>query len=713
MDPSKNPFYKWLGLDPKSNNPHHFKLLGVSPKLIQQSEIEVAVRAGVKRNLDLLAKVPTGQKNDAVLAKLRSRIATAEQILLDPKLRGAYKLKLKAQIQASRSSKIISGQVQHPDSASDPSHSVAQPSDLVPPTKQQTGLPAASVPHSPPAPPAVPPVPNTPAVGGATPPNAPTATPIPGQPVQIPAAVPMAVPLNAQPPVAIPVSAQPINAQVSEPDFEETDIGPVRIKTTYRRKKSKLAGPIFAFIMLAAAGCGSYLIYQNFDELVRLGRGEVNEKEVIAETTPTDKNAGSSTVESLEDDGKDKKPVAGTPVISEKPSEKASDSSDQFTEVNDPKEKETPTKPLKPESRVVSLDQSQLFVIRRDIERGYRSLFRREFGAAEECFGSASDVLDSVVQTETDQLVPDQQSLADRIRDFGKLKQHIDGFWNQVKLSAASLSGGAEIKVGDQRTGFVESKPESVILRRTGGNIEYDYSFCPPGLAMAIAELGAIEDIPTWNLQKAAFATIDQIGGADHTSMIDNFIGIAQDAGLDCSFLLRLTPLDLDGVGRPESKLEPASIGDIHPALEQFREQEDYSAVEKLDSKTALQLGKILFNRKDNDPNQRLAVLEEARLLAIQAGSASLAEDAIYELDVFGKIDRTKVTFDTFGNISKQKLESSQARQLVERAIVFLKSGAGESVKEKLRNRLRERLLKHAQRYEMQDALRRLKQMEN
>ena len=106
-------------------------------------------------------------------------------------------------------------------------------------------------------------------------------------------------------------------------------------------------------------------------------------------------------------------------------------------------------------------------------------------------------------------------------------------------------------------------------------------------------------------------------------------------------------------------------------------------------------------------------MLEEARLLAIQAGSASLAEDAIYELDVFGKIDRTKVTFDTFGNISKQKLESSQARQLVERAIVFLKSGAGESVKEKLRNRLRERLLKHAQRYEMQDALRRLKQMEN
>ena len=720
MDPNKNPFHKWLGLDPKSNNPHHFKLLGVSPKLIQQAEIEVAVRAGVKRNLDLLSKVPTGQ-NDPVLAKLRARIATAEKILLDPKLRAQYKLKLKAQIQASRSSIISSTLAQPAASASDPSQRAAESADLVPPAKPPTGLPVAPELPAVPAPAASPVVPGAPSVGGPAIPTAslPPTTARPVSPEQVPMqAVPMAVPLTSQPPAATPVSAQPINADVNEPDFEEPGIGPVRIKRITKRRKSKLAGPLFALMMLAAAGGGSYLIYQNFDELVRLGRGEVKEKEKIAEvgsSTP-EENGGSSAVELLEDQDKDKKPVVDTPVNLEHSPKEASDSGDQMTEVIDPEnsaeEKETPTQPPEPEGRVLSLDQSQLFVLRKDIERGYRSLFRREFDVAEKCFGSASEVLDSVIQRETDQLVPDQQSLADRVHDFKKLKMNIAGFWSQVKMSAASLSASAQIVVGTQKAAFVESKPESVILRRMGTNIEYDYSFCPPGLAMAIAELGAIEDIPTWNMQKAAFATIDQMGGRNHSSMIDRFIGVAEDAGHDCSYLLRLNPLDLDGVGRPQNKLEPGKKSDLHSAVEQFRKQEDYREPKKLDGETALKLAEILFSRKDNDASQRLAVLEEVRLLAIQAGSASLAEDAIYELDVFGKIDPTKITFVTFEEISKQKLKSTQARNLVERSIVFLNSEPGESAKPNRRKRLKERLFRHAELYEMEDALRRLEQIE-
>lgn len=722
MDPNKNPFHKWLGLDPRSNNPHHFKLLGVSPKLVQQAEIEAAVNAGVKRNLDLLAKVPTGQ-NDPVLAKLKARIATAQQILLDPKLRAQYKLKLKAQIEASRSSQIISGDAKVAATASDTGQPVAAPADLAPPSKQQTGLPPTAHPPGVPAPTASPQVPSPPmAAAPAVPAASVPATPTPTPPSQAPMqAVPMAVPLSSPPPVATPATAQAIPAsdspQPGVTDFEEPAIGQLKIRKI-RRRRSKFAGPIFALVMLAAAGGGSFLIYQNFDALVKLGKKtDSTNTNTLKTDQPTAQENGSSTVKPLEKVDIEKQPALNVNEIlgaadTEENAPAKSNSPTEAKEMAEEKTKEMPDGNSAAENGLLSLDQDQLFAIRRDIERGYRSLYRREFDAAEKCFGSASSVLASVPQSDADQFIPNQQSLADRVLDFQKLKQHIDGFWKQVRLSANSIPGGSEIVVGTQIAGFVESKPDSVILRRMGANIEYNYSFCPPGLAMAIAERGAIEDIPTWNLQKAAFCALDQLGGADHSRIIDGSIAIAEDAGHNCSDILRLTPLDLDGLGRPESKLEPVSESELHPAIELFREQREYSEPKNLDQSVALQLAETLFNRKEDNASQRLADLQEARFLAIRAGAASLAEDVIYEMQIFGEIDRAEVTCGTFDRISKQKLESSQARQLMERAIGFLNSELAESANPKRRQRLKDRLVKHAERYEMEDALRRLKQIE-
>ena len=759
MDPNKNPFHKWLGLDPKSSNPHHFKLLGVSPKLTNQPEIEAAVKAGVKRNLDLLAKVPTGQ-NGTALAKLKARIATAEKILLDPKLRAEYKLKLKTQLAASRSSKIIAGDAQIAATANSTAQPVPQPAELEPPSKQQTGLPPAAAPTSAsvppgipaptsvPAPPSIPasPVPQStpqaPVVGGgpAVPPASVSAQPTPVPSTQVPMqAVPMAVPLNSPPPAATPVSAQPTPAADSPPpgfSFEQPAFERVNIRKI-KRRRSKLAGPIVALTMLAAAGGGSFLIYQNFDALIKLGKKEdspnnVNSDQPTAgeEENTKEENTKGEPLEKIDIENQpdlDVDEVLGpadpedTPQQSSEPESKLG-GQNPFSESEDPVEgkemvkemvKEISDDPSVAQTRLLSLDQDQLFALRRDIERGYRCLYRREFDAAEKCFQSASSVLDSVIQTDADKLIPKQQSLADRILDFQKLKMHIDGFWNQVKKSASSIPGGSEIVVGTQKAGFVESKPQSVILRRMGSNIEYNYSFCPPGLAMAIAERGAIEDIPTWNLQKAAFCSIDQLCGADHSRMIDEFVAVAQEAGHNCGDILRLSPLDLDGIGRPDNKLPAAfSKKELHPAVELFREQQDYSEPKKLDESIAQQHAETLFNREDDDTSQRLAVLEEARLLAIRAGAASLAEDAIYEMDVFGKVDRAEVTCDTFNAISKRKLESFQARQLLERAIGFLNSSLAESANSKSKKRLKDRLLTHAERYAMEDALRRLKQIE-
>ena len=738
MDPNKNPFHKWLGLDPRSNNPHHFKLLGVSPKLTQQSEIETAVKAGVKRNLGLLAKVPAGQ-NDQTLAKLKARISTAEQILLDPKLRGQYKLKLKAQIQASRSSKIISEAIS--DKAQAPAsgkpNSDVRQADLVPPTNQPIVPPASTQPPS--AVPIAQPAPQPPEIGGpvapvsATPPASPVIPPGSTTPLAPPAAatppanqlpatqapmqaVPMAVPLNSQPPMmASPAPAHPLNAMhnqpVAEASFEEPAF---KIRKIKRKKRSKLAGPLIALLMLGSAAGGSYLIYQNFDEVNRL----FNPNDETESTEP----AGTNTSPKRQPDGERADPAIA--AVAPEPTD-PENGSGRKPEAENPAEASTyrplaaprqsadqnvSTTEVKPGTRLVSLDQGQLSVIRRDIERGYRSLFRRENALAEECFGSASAFLDSVVGNDA-QLVAEQQSLADRIHDFPKLKTDIEGFWDQVKKSADSISGGTEIAVGSQIASFLESKPESVILRRMGANIEYSYSFCPSGLAVVLAERGMIEDIPTWNMQKAAFTSIDQMRGINHSAIVDKYLAIAEDAGHDCSYLRRIKTLNID-IGRPENKLEPASEKDLHPATDSFRKTHDYREPKKLDKNKALELAGELFIQTETDVEQRLALLEEVRLLAIQAGSASIAEDAIYEIEVFGEINRGQVTCKTFENIARKKLEPLEARQLIERAIGFLKSELATSAKKNSRFRLKDRLFEHAERHEMHDALRRLKQIE-
>jgi len=246
-----------------------------------------------------------------------------------------------------------------------------------------------------------------------------------------------------------------------------------------------------------------------------------------------------------------------------------------------------------------------------------------------------------------------------------------------------------------------------------GTNIEYDYSFCPPGLAMAIGKLGAIEDIPTWNLQKAAFCSIDQLGGGDHSKMIDEFIAVAEDAGHKCGEIYSLEPLNLGGLGRPDNKLAFAtSETELHPAVEEFRKQQQYEQPKRLEPAAALQFAEKLFNGETENAALRLAFLEEARLLAVQAKAASLAEDVICEMDIFGDVERAVVTCGTFNAICRQELDASQSRQLIERSLGFLNSSLAKSAKQKLKARLKERLSKIAERYEMTDALRRLKQVE-
>jgi len=732
---------------------------------LDQAEIETSVAAGVARNHELLAKVPAG-KYDQLVAKLKARIATAEKTLLDPKLRAQYKRKLRSHIAAkrgTRSSKANPELTAASGSAPATSQGGAGPSvrEAEPLAPVRKSEPPVAPPHkgggingttagsaaplsATPSSPAAPATNIPPAAPVATPASIPQAQSVPlkavplAMPVQNPQmAVPLAkaaVPIANAAPTMPPAQAEflppsdPLGSD-GEPAFEKIVVQKVR------KKRSKLVGPIALLLMLGAGAGGSFLIYQNFDELVNLGRNVTGETTNDDDADEKDKPAGKdSELMSRRVDADVEEPGVDVSVgnLAAETDERKGDSVGKASMKDGPSpidaaSKKSPVEQMVGEkvpnqamlnetmvsdAGLVTMDQSQLARVRRDMDRAYRGLYRREAQVAKKSWQSANAVLGEVKQSGAVRFVPEQQAFADRVGDFEKLMSHVDGFWEQVRKSADSIPGGQEIIIVSQSVGFVEAKPQSIIIRRSGSNIEYQYLFCPPGLAVAIAEQGAVEDIPTWNIQKAAFYIVDQLGGLDHGRRINEFLEIAEEAGHDCGDLRRLGKFEFGSLGRPAEKAKLASKSEPVSAVELFREQHDYKSPRQLSRGNAYSLAELLFKSDSPDAEQRLGLLEEARLLAIQAGAASLAEDTIYELDLIGEIEAADLSCETFIRICSQRLQADQVRQLMERSIGCLNSSSAQSVKPKIRAKLKERLQKLAARFQMPDAARRLKQIE-
>jgi len=556
--------------------------------------------AGLCPYLELLAKVPAG-KYDQLVAKLKARIATAEKTLLDPKLRVRYKQKLRNHITAkeiAQSSKANPELIAASGSAPATSEASAAPSvreaELLAPVRKPK--PPVAQPHkggvtngttvNSAAPLPAAPATNIPPV--ATPSSIPQAQSVPAK--AVPLAVPLAMPLqdpqtaaplanaavpnaNAAVPTMPPAQAELLPPSdhpgtVDEPAFEKIIVQKVR------KKQPKLVGPIVLLLMLGAGAGGSFLIYQNFDELAKRGRntadettnddtdgpekappaGKVepgkpvsrsrNDSELMpkqvgvdAEGPAVDVNVGSLASQTVEPTEEMKLDPAGKATMKDDlpPVDVASKKALVEEMVGEGvSNEETPIETMVSDTGRVAMDQSQLIRVRRDMDRAYRGLYRRELQEAKKSWQSANAVLGEAKQSEAAQFVPEQQAFTDRVVDFEKLMSPVDGFWEQVRKSADSIPGGQEIVIGSQRLGFVEAKPQSIIIRRSGASIEYQYSFCPPGLAVAIAEQEAVEDIPTWNIQKAAFYIVDQLSGLDHSRRINEFLEIAEEAGHDC-----------------------------------------------------------------------------------------------------------------------------------------------------------------------------------
>ncbi|MGW8256871.1 MAG: hypothetical protein ACWGMZ_05245, partial [Thermoguttaceae bacterium] len=93
-----DPFHKWLGIPPKDQPPHYYRLLGIEAF---ESDPEVITIAADQR-LQLLRTFQNGP-NALISQKLQKKISAAKACLLNPEKKHEYDVSLKLHFRAQAS----------------------------------------------------------------------------------------------------------------------------------------------------------------------------------------------------------------------------------------------------------------------------------------------------------------------------------------------------------------------------------------------------------------------------------------------------------------------------------------------------------------------------------------------------------------------------------------------------------------------------------
>ena len=92
MTPNFDPYHKWLGIPPKDQPPHHYRLLGL--ELFEQ-DADV-IDAAADRVMGYLRQFGTGPHSEES-QRLLNEVSTARVCLMNPDKRAAYDGQLRQQ----------------------------------------------------------------------------------------------------------------------------------------------------------------------------------------------------------------------------------------------------------------------------------------------------------------------------------------------------------------------------------------------------------------------------------------------------------------------------------------------------------------------------------------------------------------------------------------------------------------------------------------
>ena len=248
--------------------------------------------------------------------------------------------------------------------------------------------------------------------------------------------------------------------------------------------------------------------------------------------------------------------------------------------------------------------------------------------------------------------------------------EKLRGFWKHFALSCQQYPE-RQIEIGDRVVGLVERLPDSIILRISGTNRNYEHRFVPPGIMMAIADrvAEAAED-NEYELKKAAFYISKLSERPNYSDRVDETLNEYENAQIDVAGLRLMTNLKFWDLGETVAESEQVKFRADRELSDGLKEAFGAENPKKTKPPEAFDLMQTILKAAANpsdgshfgmedtsDPQEmrkrRMVMLEAARAYGARSGYTPLVVDIVNELSAISSADKDEVLFDSLIELSR------------------------------------------------------------
>ncbi|HUT89097.1 MAG TPA: hypothetical protein VMY37_06360 [Thermoguttaceae bacterium] len=496
----------------------------------------------------------------------------------------------------------------------------AQPSDPTPGSPPPQGQTPVAPERAPPAtpgqpawqPPGQPTAPEPPPIQS-------TARPAPGPPSPHPEATPL-----------FPHGGQPGGVVVPS----------VASRRVVRRPRSgaQIAVYLVTLVLLIVAGVFGYMLYQRRS-------GAPTGDRAVSQADPKNLAPGDSSQPAP------KRPPragpGGKPPEQRQPDTRPAPNGKPKQEAGQPPGRET--QPTDPPAPLAPVDRERQEAFRQSLAVARVTLSEHDLAAARTHLESAA----------SDAQTPEEQAEVDRL---DTLLGHLDEFWKAMRGIVGKLQPADTLPVGETIVAVVEATPEELTLKVAGRVRTYPTDDLPSKLVQALADARFAKD-PATKVIVGTYHLVDPDGDAARARQL---WAEAAQQGVDVEDLMP----ELTAWGDASApRAGPTKPEEAEQAVkEKFKEQ--YAQATGAAGKA--QLASELFSAGEattEDPELRSALFREARDMAIAAGDAELAFQAIERLAGLNVIDVLAVKAEALTAAAKNARGSSAQQAIVQTAL--------------------------------------------
>lgn len=630
MEEAFNPYSEWLGVQGGRRPGNYYELLGIKP---YENDVTVIAQAADRLTARIRSIRPGPQV--AEWQRLLDTVTGAKRCLLDPTAKAAYDAALRGQ--------TCPAQPARPPSQGGTAPTTAAPS---PPTAaaRPAWQPAVQPPSQPPAPP-TPPAP--------------------------PAAVPLAV------------GATSPGDQPADFPRDGSHGGLAVPRTRARRHSARWSGAQFALgivtvALLVVAGAFAHRLYQRHRETAAY---QTRLSQANSEPSPP---AGTSHARTqipgpLQRPNSDNRST--TPLeIGPEPARRESESQEQPGpekavqpaagpgpgEVPRPAGEGQPGAEPQPDGSLTPpspTDDPRQQALKQALADARASMSKRDLAAARRHLSAAA----GEAQT------PQDRAEIDRL---DALLSHLEEFWKGMSRVVAGLEAAEVLPVGDTYVAVVEAGPEEICIKVAGRLRTYKIDRMPSRLVQALANMRLGGD-PATKVLVGAYFLVDAdgdpararqlwaeaaAGGVDIAALIpelDRWARASPSLGLGPPAAAERTPLPAD-----RQKLQEAE----QAVRERFKAEYDRATGAAGKSRLATVLLDAVPTTGD-DLHLRLVLLREARDLAVAAGNAALACQAIDQIAGFHEVDLLEMKTSALVEAARRARGLSAQKQVAQTAL--------------------------------------------